>query len=718
MSLTVQPHPDLVYEDQKTLGVIAGQTFSEITPRYGEIFGPQSVIRLELPSQAWLDPTAGYFSFKTSIIAGANNLSIDPSVPNSFRRNDRSVAYPNYGVNFPDQGVVFKPGIQCIFDRIRVLAGTTVLEDIQDYNILHRIMLESVSTKLWRDTEGDLYEGVYDPANKKQYYKNMDYHALLPNDENTTNTDGHEYIVRPLVGILNAGKYLPLKYMPQLTFEFYMAHQNDCLWSTTNYIHPTTGTVAERALVPLNHIANSHRQPHKNNTAIINSHTAVVNDTPADFPNATYTVKDFKYHAHFIHPIKDYDAAVGRQIESSGLDLYHSSWRVHTRNLESVGKLTVSIQERAESLKSILAVMRNGATINDNRFDFSFAANGIETYQWKIGSENLPTVPINCVNGGGPALMQLQKTLRTFGNKLGTGYLSEESFLPSDLPHQIDSCSPYELTRQTGEPSKFIMALDLERSPGQMSGYDSSTSSVDIELEMTLRSHYNIVGDKISLRGSAPGTVWQPSKYRVGIPSQTHTLFEKDGVVLANMEFDPMVKAPFLRYFHLPSTAIGDVDLDSRSGFFPDDRYMGAMCTKNLVHSNYSLASLSSTIASTTHSSVAEITAGARTAGDTYATWDAAQTARSHAQGIPAIANNGNIYYVKMESAGTVMKLYYMSGLSTDAITTLTSVRYDYDGANHTVTLTNADNYSRLYAFAHVDQVLRLTNIGRIQIVR
>lgn len=543
-SLETVPGPAGTYDGQKTFGVVAGRSHVEIAPKYGGTFKAGDIIRLEIPAQAYLDPNEFYISIQTSIFAGAPGAVVgDPGAAQGgtaqYTPHTLSATAANQFEPLPITGNVtydvgvgdaiqnrtcqFVPGIQSIFSRVRLLAGSVVLEDIQEYNVLYRMLMECTTSKHWRDTDGAMWEGVYDPGNYHQRATNANFHAKrAPAALAAPANLGHVYCFKPLLGIFSAGKYLPLKYMGQLTLEFYLAENAECLWSTTNYTgnfpsadNQQTYVRAPSAVAPL--------WPNRDVTTAAAAAQQAVQSSAGikpDFPNAYYHVEQVRMHVPFVHPIESFDQAMMRSIEAGDIAIFHSSWSVHTRQLPTPSARTVvNFQERALSLKGALACFRNSRAIRNIQCDFAFPANGIQEYQWKIGSEYIPAQRIDCTKGAGPALAELHKALGIFDDHSVTNMLTQDSFLPDDLPHANDHMDIRELTRGASEPSRFFMGLDLEKSPGQASGFDSAAASVDVELILNLTEHHKLMPTRLANKPfySAPETqLWQPTKYPNG----------------------------------------------------------------------------------------------------------------------------------------------------------------------------------------------------------
>lgn len=637
-TLETKPSEEATYSNQREFGVVAGRTHVEISPKYGGDFVPGDIIRLEIPAQAYLDPNEFYIHFRTGIIAGAeptatgafqNLHGISPTLENQLVRIDD---YTGGGITATrNKTVQFVPGIQSIFSRVRLLAGSVVLEDIQDYNVLYRMLMDSTTSKQWREGDGAIMEGVYDPEKWHQRVANANFHASYA--VSGVANQGHFYAIRPLFGLFSAGKYIPLKYMGQLTIELYLEQPQECLWSTSSISRGGTNAAATTERQFWNHTSgiDNYYVPSKEATvgAAAGPHLGFCDyqhfDASTDFPNATYRVHDVRMHVPFVHPVESYDQALMRQIEQGDIAIHHSSWSTHTRQLPGTTRQTVAFQERALSLKGALACMRNSPDIRQIDSDFVFPANGISAYQWKVGSEYIPAQEIDCKRGGNRALIELRKGLGTFADDQMLSYITEENFLPHDLPHQLDTFNASELRRGASQPSSFFMALDLERSKGQQSGFDSAASSVDIELILQLTPHVTSVGSNAdyggkNFKGAIPTATWQPSKKRITLTTLANSCNVRDNRILPTGS---------LAVVHNISDrfAAGAV-----IGVAPD-RPEGIMQDKNVKYT-------------------------------------AASTAQNAGCGLPVYTQNDN-------------------GV-----------------------------YARVYLFAHIDQVLRLSAIGRMEIVR
>jgi len=90
-----------------------------IPPKSGSAFAPGQVMRLEFPAQGYVNPSATTLEFDVTL------YNYTASVANTVR---------------------FQNNIQSIFSRVRLLYGSTVIEDIINYNHIVRSLTEWTST--------------------------------------------------------------------------------------------------------------------------------------------------------------------------------------------------------------------------------------------------------------------------------------------------------------------------------------------------------------------------------------------------------------------------------------------------------------------------------------------------------------------------------------------------------------------------------------------
>jgi hypothetical protein len=110
----------------------AEKTTPRISPKSGSSFSPGGVIRIELPAQGYMNG------------------------PNTTLEFDVVL----YGTGVANETVRFQNGIQSIFSRVRLLYGSTPLEDIINYNDIVRGMTEWTGTTQNGVIDQNSLEGV------------------------------------------------------------------------------------------------------------------------------------------------------------------------------------------------------------------------------------------------------------------------------------------------------------------------------------------------------------------------------------------------------------------------------------------------------------------------------------------------------------------------------------------------------------------------------
>ncbi len=440
------PGPQVTYANQVTFGVATSRRITVITPKYGGEFRAGQILRMEIPSQDYIDPEQLFMTFRSNLQVGALNswvtgragangtptpLKADSGVPSLTEQRLYSS-----DVNCM-KTVRFLPGIQCIFNRIKLLAGSTVIEDIQDYADLYRFMLEATTSPDWRATDGGEQEGFYDPSDIPSTLIASNHHSIIKtkNNYNLDTYEGqpHVYTIRPMLGLLSINKLIPVKYMGNLTIEFYMAENQECLWSSSTAAVTPSAWVDPSVAIPGPSVTNVggptvQCAPKAHTSAMLAEKSTATNQLAAannqisqelggvttDFPNASYFISDVELHVPFVTVMEDYDKSLMTKIEATGLDLHFTTFHEHTRQITSTGRQTLTFTERSLSVKGGFLFWRNSDDIRDIRSDLALYGNNIEWYQWKIGNEFIPPQRVECAKGGARPLAYLKMALGTF----------------------------------------------------------------------------------------------------------------------------------------------------------------------------------------------------------------------------------------------------------------------------------------------------------------
>lgn len=380
-----------------------------IPPVSGTQFSQGNVIRIELPSQGYLNPANTTLAFDVTL--GCQNA--DDQYTARFQNN-----------------------IQSIFSRVRLMYGSTPLEDILQYNQVVRNLTEwTVSApegsmdqntiangiggityghNALDESYGFATEGLLNVRQKfihglNTYFKTylaIDYPVggSVPNSydsrgvvydapygDDTSRRATRRYQVKLALGLFCQEKLIPLKFMAsQLAIEITLEQADSCI---------------------------------------------LMNPKLRILPNyvAFYSVQNVELMAELMEFDADYDAMLLKGIQNGGVPIKFSSW--HTFSYLAQGsRVTLQIKERSRSVKALFACLQStyqtqltdsGATV------MSAGAGTMLDYQYRIGNKYFPTSPVLLTlpntyasNGGAAAFAELQKALQTMGKNVSTGCVS------------------------------------------------------------------------------------------------------------------------------------------------------------------------------------------------------------------------------------------------------------------------------------------------------
>lgn len=490
-ALDTVPSSSLDFTGQKTMGVVEKTNHVKVAPKYGGLFKQGDIIRIEIPSQNWFDAEKFRVTFRSNLYTDSTNQTKIP-----YHGDARTTLIPGSkkklltdatGTSTGAAASFFKNGVQHCFNRVKLLQGSRVLEDIQDYgqlaHILHvaSIPRDNLDTLLQK-------EGFGDTANPKHWIERKHLASKV---------EGHEWEVELFLGLFKTGKYLPTKYMGQLTIELYLEQNRNCLisekvaWVTSASDLATPVETLDADWAALAAAGGANR-----------------GDPRLIHPNLSYQIDQVYAQCHFVVPIDEYDRAALATIESGQFEVHYDTFRSHNRQLAfSDSRQTVSTQEKALSIKNVFTVMRNEQSLNSYQSDSPYSKNGIIEYQWKIGNEYFPAQPVECDDSGVQALTQLQEALGMTSDILGNSQLTSESYCPQQYKDEANGVAHYPVFAGSGDanrttrknfeeilnhaalPHHFIIAQNFEKSQGQLSGFNTVESQVDIELILRLRRH-------------------------------------------------------------------------------------------------------------------------------------------------------------------------------------------------------------------------------------
>lgn len=338
-----------------------------------------SVIRFEFPASGYLNPNTTYLAFNARARPGA--LTSGNSTTNGF---------------------AFQNNIASIFSRVRVLYGSLVLEDIQDYNILQRMFTEILCTHGQSGSKRGIMQGIAplsqmdsvatagDDLVRPQFkFDRLNYHSLEAGDgaggATSIGTTVRRYAIPINTGVFQQKRLLPLKFMSsQLQIEFTLADAVDCQ-------HFVIGTGDN---TPTNPTSSS---------------------TEVGLPEIIAELLEFD---------AEFDRAVFQGL-GRGLAIPFQSWHLTSYNIAPSLSYQLNIQESSRSVRYALAAItddNNRVLTRDAHYFVDSLRNeywghttaalcpprgdvrgynntAIESFQWRLGGVYYPSQPVPCFGG-------------------------------------------------------------------------------------------------------------------------------------------------------------------------------------------------------------------------------------------------------------------------------------------------------------------------------
>lgn len=386
-----------------------------IPPKNGSSFQPGNVIRLEFPAQGYVNPANTTLSFDVQL------------VPPTGSSNAEQVRFQN--------------NIQSIFSRVRLLYGSTPIEDIVNYNVIVRALTEWSSSNPAVPDQSTTHEGIGGVT-----------FGSLPNTTgvlgaaNTLNPQGLINVRQAhiqgsdtvagadtkvaLVGGAGVGR-VPNNIQPAgLT----------TTGPTRRYqISFALGLFTQEKLIPTKFMAS---QLAIEITLETPAACIIMKSDPAGTYTAqpTYNVTNVNLIPEILEFDASYDAMFLMGLQQGGVPIKFSSWHTYQFSTGGSSRLNLQIQERSRSVKALFAVQRRApATMDTDSGALHFVTGGttssppsggsiptaisLQDFQYRIGGRYFPASPVQCStpggnipNGGAEAMVELQKALNQLGD--------------------------------------------------------------------------------------------------------------------------------------------------------------------------------------------------------------------------------------------------------------------------------------------------------------
>jgi hypothetical protein len=459
----------------------AVKTTPRISPKTGSLFVPNTTIRVEFPAQGYVSP-------------GNTTLEFDLDLS-------------GYGT-VADSWTRLQNGVASVFSRIRLMYGSTPLEDIIQSNVIMRMLNESTASSdqiLDQASISDGLGGTIGGTGFTTFRKNIRQRYIqgvsadpvvatsttwdqcgsvpcLYNEAQSTYTgyaatSRRRYQIQFPLGLFTQEKLIPTKFMAsQLAIELTLAPEVSCIMS---------GKLTGSGSLP------------------------------------TYRILNVNLIPEVLEFDSSYDATFLKGLQEGGVPIKFSSWHTFLFSQGGGSTANLQIQERSRSVKAIFAVIRAApdSLNNDSGAFFSSTIDNtvLNSYQFRIGARYFPASPVICSNqttnfsnmnsGACEAFIELQKSLNTVGDyRLSTALNSTRWSMPytpfaAPLPATASSANQAdyqaEILSVLGDPigipiahpncgaigsSCFIISTSLETSSGmEISGLNAEEQS-DISL--------------------------------------------------------------------------------------------------------------------------------------------------------------------------------------------------------------------------------------------
>lgn len=378
----------------------------------------------------------------------------------------------NYSVTLRNGTRLQPGGAHALFKRIKITYGGMVLEDINDYNVIARYLVDTGLSKSFQHGSGAILEGMAATHLEDTKHNRLNADALVCSDEELaashltlSSVDNWKRICfKPFAGLLNCKKLIPLKWMASsLSVELTVARDEECIIAPLAALNATAPKIA---------------------------------------------IQKPRILAELINFDSTYDTGFYYGMQQFGVPLRFSTWS-HTTINPTGSNHMMQIHSRARSIKMAIAAVRDAqssylydsgrfyqavtntlepqAATPENPTPVSLRANGaaatsancgrISEYQWRIGGRYWPAQPVDCSNGGAEAYVELLKTMDALGD-----YTFANNIDPKDWHTDYD----------VNGGNKFVMAARFEMAdlnPDTISGINGEEQS-DIMLQIKAESAF------------------------------------------------------------------------------------------------------------------------------------------------------------------------------------------------------------------------------------
>jgi hypothetical protein len=409
-----------------------------ISPKTGFDYIEGGTIRLEFPAQGYVNPANTTIAFDVELT--------DWTTPGgSITR--------------------FQNNIQSLFSRVRLLYGSTPIEDIINYNQIVRCLTEwTGTTQIGTMDQSSISDGIGGVVLGSEGYQDLlstDQRARVTYRQGLVNIrqayiQGIDNSRNTSTDITATANYSTVDTM---TCRLLKGNGLGPIPNKTNASGPITtvrryqvnlalGMFTQEKLIPTKFMASQlaiEITLEKNEACIFtqkHAGTAGASDTTGTPPK--YRIFNVSLIPEILEFDASYDAMFLKGLQEGGVPIKFSSWHTFMFNTAGSNTLNLQIQERSRSVKALFAIQRrapysmetdSGAMLfcsypSARESDPANYQNTLQSYQFRIGGRYFPAAPVQTSlssgskisNGGAEAFVELQKALNIVGDyRLSTG---------------------------------------------------------------------------------------------------------------------------------------------------------------------------------------------------------------------------------------------------------------------------------------------------------
>lgn len=383
-------------------------------------------------------------------------------------------------------------GAASVFNRVRLLYGSSVIEDIRGYNDICRLLIEHVGTNAQGSVdESSISEGqggvVMELDGVGGYYGNCNVRQKMIQglSLNTLPVSASDFF-----GGTGFGN------VPQTTDRPSAIGENGGQWTTRRYTMPfALGMLLQDKLIATKFMASQFAIE----LTLEQASGCIFSPTATGITsNPTYVLGNVALLPEMLVFDSVFDETFVEGLENGGVMYKFASWRQYTTSLNS-SNINFPIAERSRWIKAIFTVQKRPTpTFTTDQgacyFDTSLAGTStLQSYQYRAGGKFYPPSPVECSsngsavsNGGSEAYLELAKALRSYNDKRLSSSVNAQRWAiqnSAGVLHDTDYKTSIITTDAVGVPSIKVVESQLNAFCGTIgsqmfvmaANFDSST---------------------------------------------------------------------------------------------------------------------------------------------------------------------------------------------------------------------------------------------------